>query len=402
MTVGAAGGLAALTLAVDRRGSTPRMGFFDGSPDTARSALSAIASSVLTLTALVFSVTVVVLALASNQFSPRVLRTFLRDRRTQVVLGVFLATFAYAMLVLRTVRDGNGIEAAFVPRASLDVAFLLSGLSLGFFVFYVHHISQSIQASSIVAEVARETAEALDRWLPAGDVAADERDFETEPGAAVVRLECRSGYLRAIDAERLVELGRVHDVQMRMVLGVGDFVPRGAALFEVVGAAAQDPLADRLLRCVTVGPTRTMQQDPAFGLRQLVDIAERALSPGINDPTTAVQALDRLHELLLLVVSREFPPAVRADRTGRVRLFVPQPSWDGLVRLAFDEIREYGEGSMQVTRRIGEVLDDLYGVAPPARRSALREQQVMLGRSAARGFADPEDQAHARTPSRHG
>lgn len=393
--------LAAVSLHVDHRRTGGGFLSFTGSAESAQAVLSAIAGSIVTLTALVFSITIVVLQLASSQYSPRVLRSFLRDRRSQVVLGAFLATFAYTMLVLRAVRaddDGGG----FVPQISVNLAYGLTGVSLFLFVFYIHHIAQAMQASSIVAEVADESRSALLRLYPSAGEQVDEpvEELVADDAATSVR-SSRSGYLQAVDEDRLIEFADGCQVRVRLVPQVGDFVPEGSCLFKVHGSLEEDR-REHLRGCVTLGRQRTMQQDPMFGFRQLVDIAEKALSPGINDPTTAVEALNRVHQLLLVVVGRQLPSPQRRGTDGSVRLELPRPSWDDIVGLAFDEIRQYGEGSQQVTRRLVAIVEDLLDVAPPGRRAVLEEQLERLRSGAERSFPEPADVRSAVQPSSHG
>ncbi|HEX6422184.1 MAG TPA: DUF2254 domain-containing protein [Acidimicrobiales bacterium] len=396
--------LAAGTLAIDHseRDTISWLGF-GGAPETARTILSEIVTAIITLTALVFSITVVALQLASSQYSPRVLRSFLRDRPSQVTLATFLATFAYTMVVLRAVRNATASRDAFVPELSVNVAFALTAVSVGLFVYYVHHTAQSMQASTIIARVAAETVDAIDRLYPdVGDDAvpsAPEEDGE-RAGEATVPAP-RSGYLQTVDEETLLAVATEHDLVVRLRPRVGDFVAKGAVLLHVRGEVDEDT-AHRLVAALTVGRERTSTQDAAFGFRQLVDVAERALSPGVNDPSTAVQALDRLYELLMTLAPRRIPSPERRDRSGTLRAVLPRPSWDSYVHLGFDEIRHHGEGSVQVSRRIAAIVDDLVDVVPAARRGPLLDQRRLNQRATRRGFDDREDVAHAAQPSRHG
>lgn len=401
LCVSAAVALAVVTLRFDRGRHDVGPLVFSGSAESARSVLSAILTSIATLTALVFSITIVVLQLASSQYSPRVLRTFLRDRRSQLVLGVLLATFAYAMLVLRAVRGGDRSAEVFVPRTSVHAAFLLTAVSLLFFVLYIHHMAQSMQASSIIAEVSAETAATLRRLYPSvgRDPVQKSRPAARDSDAVISSAE--SGYLEAVNEDFLFNAAREADVTVRLVPAVGDFVPSGSRLF-VVSPGLDEDRAEALREGVALGRRRTMQQDATFGFRQLVDIAEKALSPGVNDPTTAVEALDRLHELLLLLAPRQFPAREREDDDGIVRLVLPRPDWEAYVHLALDEVRQYGEGSIQVTRRLRSLVNELLEVVPDARREVLLRQQHLLDESADRGFDDLEDVAIARNGSRHG
>ena len=343
---------------------------FTGGPNSARELLSAISSSTLTLTALVFSVTVVVLQLASGQFSPRVLRTFMRDHRNQATLGVFLATFVYALIVIQRVRGSDGAAGQFVPGLSVTGAFLLALASVGFFVQYIHNIVSSIRVVEIIDRISRETARAIDRTHPEEPRAAA---AEVPPASAtheVVEASDR-GALLAIDAAVLSDVADRAKARLVAVPRVGDFVATGTALVRVVGGA-QKVDDEEIRRAFPLAKERDLVEDPAFGFRQLVDIAERALSPGINDPTTACQCLDHLHDLLRRLLHRPLPAAVTH---GEGRVVVPQYGWDDYLSLALDEIRHWGRDSIQVPRRIDTLLADLAEAAPPDRLASIEEQR---------------------------
>jgi uncharacterized membrane protein len=380
---------------------------FSGGPDSARLVLSTIAAAMMTFTGLVFSVTMLVLQLASSQLSPRVMRTFLRDRVNQAVLGLFVATFLYSLLVLREVRSPTS-GPSFVPAISVSVAYGLLITSVGSFVFYIHHMAQAIRAATVIRSVADETRAAISRIYPAG--------IPAEPAAAppalpdrspdvVVTLERARGVVTSVDDAGLVTLARGAHAIVQLVPMVGDFVPAGAPLLHVWlrGAATDvDSLAAGLRDAVYVGPERTMTQDAAFGFRQLVDIAERALSPAVNDPTTAVQALDQLHDLLRSLAVRAIPSPARVDEGGSLLLVLPQPSWAEYVALALDEIRQYGSGSIQVARRLRYLLLDLQAVAPEFRREPVARQLRLLDAGLATDFALREDRRSASQPSPSG
>ena len=364
-------GLIQLDESLQRRGDGI---FFAGGPSSARSLLGAISSSMLTLTALVFSVTLVVLQLASSQFSPRVLRTFLHDRRIQLTLGVFTATFVYALVVLREVRGDEGLLGSFVPGVAISVAFGLTVVSVAVLVAYIHHITQSIRVVNIIAKIAGETSETIEREHDA-DIEWSPAPGEHLPPFRVVPAQ-RAGVVVVVQEDQLVELARRAGARLRLVPRVGEFVPRGAPLLEVRGG---DGLDDEALRkAVLLDHERTLRQDVAFGFRQLVDIAEKALSPGINDPTTAVQCLDQIHDLLRQLSGRPYPTGAHLDEDGQLRLYVPSACWDDHVALALDEVRHWGAGSLQIQRRIRSLLVDLLEVAPPARRGPLQRQLELL------------------------
>ncbi|EPX58976.1 hypothetical protein D187_003353 [Cystobacter fuscus DSM 2262] len=379
---------------------------FRGGPEGARAVLSAVSSSMMTFAGLVFSVTILVLQQASNQFSPRVLRTFLRDRKSQLALGIFVGTFVYALLALRTVRGtSEGIERH-VPSLSVWLAVVLALLCVGTFIFYIHHVAQSIRAVVILTRIRDETRCTLERMYPEG-VGEDAREApprrpEGLP-SLLVTYPGTSGVLVTVDEEQLFSCARKAGVTLVLVPLVGDFIPHGGLLFEVWGEASRLEV-ETLLGSLSIGPERTLQQDTAFGFRQLVDIAERALSPGINDPTTAVQAIDQLHDLLRRMVGRRFPSSAREDGEGLLRLVCPRPDWNAYVRLAVDEVRGYGEGSFQVAQRLRFLLEDLLRVAPAFRRDELERQLSLLEASVERAFKDGREaaMAHRANPQGHG
>lgn len=399
----AAFGLARLLLWIDRHLLTGESSwtFVGGEPQSARELLSTIASSLLSITGVVFSITILVLQLASSQYSSRVMRTFLEDRATKLSMATFVGTFVFAMMLLPEVRDGVKGGDPFVPAVSLVTAFAFALLSLGVLIRYVHHMAHSIRAITVIRRVGEETRQSLDGWC-AGPVCepTPTPELPRGPPARELAHELRGLVLTALDDARLFELAEQHDAVIALVPEVGAFVPQGGLLFRCWGARL--PPDEQLREALVFGEERTVHQDPGFGFRQLVDVAERALSPGVNDPSTAVQAIDQLHDLLRLLATRELPPVARANADGRPRLVVPRHDWTAFVRLALDEVRHFGEGSIQVARRLQAVLDDLTAVAPPHRRAVLREQQQLLDQSVARGFPFRLERAVAAQPSTEG
>lgn len=364
---------------------------YGGTAEGARSVLSAISQSMLTFTALVFTVTMLVLQNASSQLSPRVMRTFLRDRANQVVLGLFVATFLYAFIVLRDVRAPVGNETGFVPGLSIFVAFVLLLASVTAFVYYIDHMAHAIRANSVITSVATETEQALDRLFPDPvETATIERDRgRMRDRGDRTLIAPRAGFVVAVDEGQLLDLTSP-DRGLELIPAVGEFVT-GGSLLAVLWGEWDSPACDRARRAVAIGDERTLEQDAAFGFRQLVDIAIRALSPGTNDPTTAVQALQRLHDLLRRLAEREIPAPERRDAAGRLRLILPRTGWDGYVALAIDEIRLAGAAQIQVTRCLGSMLDDLLVVAPPNRRPVLLRELGRLQAGIDRSFPDAAD-----------
>jgi uncharacterized membrane protein len=401
-------GLSAASQALDARLSRDDSTWylFPGGPEGARSVLSAVASSMLSLAGLVFSVTILVLQLASNQFSPRALRTFLKDRKSQFALGIFVGTFVYALLGLRSVRGTTEGVERYVPALTVWLAGVLALLCVGAFISYIHHVAQSIRAVVILARIGEETRGTLERMYPEGiGEDTEEPGLTRPPGipSLLIPYPGTSGVLVAVDEEQLMACAQRARVTLALVPMIGDFVPHGSPLFEVWGDAARLDVK-ALVEAITLGPERTLHQDTAFGFRQLVDVAERALSPGLNDPTTAVQAIDQLHDLLRRMVRRRFPAPTRQDEHGAPRLICPRPDWNSYVRLAVDEVRQYGERSLQISRRLRFMLEDLLQVAPAFRRGELERQLALLEASVERAFTDPREAEMARraSPQGHG
>lgn len=364
--------LAVLLVRLDRSLDQDLAFTFGAGPDGAREVLSAISTSMITFTGLVFSITIVVLQLTSSQFSPRVLRTFLRDRQTQLSLGTFVATFVYSMTVLRTVnsRDAD----TFVPAVATTVALALLFISVGVFVAYIHHIATAIQVSSILASIGAETCRTIEKRYPSGHradrtTAGLTVDRPEEPPSAVVPAR-RSGVVTHLDTHRLVRLAERADVVLRTELRPGRFVPKGAPMLDVIGdPAALDVAA--VTDAIVLSRERTMQQDVAFGIRQIVDIAERALSPGTNDPTTAVQALDQLHDVLRRLATRDLGDGLHCDTRGRLRLATTAETLNDYFELALGEIEQYGRDATQVRERVAALREDVLASTSPERRYAL-------------------------------
>jgi len=356
---------------------------FRGDVETARTFLTTISTSMITFTGLVFTITIVVLQLASQQLSPRVLRTFLRDRLSQLSLGVFVATFTYSLVILREL--GPGEKGDLVPDLSITFAFVLVLLSIGFFVAYINHISQAIRIGNLAEAIAEETDAAIRDIYDHEDVGPPKEEPTGDPVQMIISK--KRGVLTAIDRDALVEDARRADSVAKVLPAVGDFIPSGAPVLAVYG----DPISDEAVDHLALSTERTMTQDPAFGFRQLVDIGQKALSPSVNDPTTAVQAIDLLHDLLRKLATRPFPWGQRSDPDGALRLTFPVMTWDAYVHLACDELRHYGGTSLQVMRRLRAMLEDIDSVAPEDRRRIVRTQLALLAAAIDRNWPDVED-----------
>jgi uncharacterized membrane protein len=335
---------------------------FTGGPDAALQVLSTIAASMVSLAALVLTITMVVVQLAMGQFSPRIVQTILQDRPSQIAIGLFVATFAHSMLTLREVRTTDPVT---VPGLSILVAYVLVLASIAVLVLYVNHIGRSLRVAALIELVGSDTRRLLDeQYAQPAEQAVDPR----------VVLAERSGVITNVDEERIVRTMQAVDGTARLQAGLGEFVPAGAVLFVVDGAACGEPTLAELRAAVHQELERTLDRDVAYGFRLLVDIAQRSVAESpFQDPTTAVQAIDRLHDCLRQLAPRRFPDGRHLDDSGRVRLTMPVMSWDDFVRLAFEEITLAGAGSPQVERRVLAAIDDLEDVATGDRFHILSE-----------------------------
>ena len=339
---------------------------FEGGAEGARTMLSTIAGAMISVTGLVFSITMVVLQLASSQYTPRVLQAFLGDRTTQHTLGLFAASFVYALVVLRAVRDGQE-----QPGLAISLAFLLVLGAVGMFLAYIHHIATSIGVARILQNTAQQSRDLLaDGQCSAWPTTRPEPE---EPRAGRIVVAPRSGYLDAVDIPSLVHLASRSGVRVELLHPLGAFVAHGSPLLVVHELGEEGGAApEAVLALVSQVGERTMDQDLGYGIRRLVDIAERALSPGINDPTTAVQVLDQLHDLLRRMVTAPATWPVRSDDEGTVRLVLRQPTLAEVVELALADIAHWGEDHRRVRERLAAIMDDL-------RAAALDEHRVGLG-----------------------
>lgn len=341
---------------------------FGGGADAARTVLDAVASSLITVTSLTFSLTVVTLQLASSQFSPRLLRTFTRDRFVHGTLALFLGTFAYALTVLRSVRTGTDGAAPVVPQISVTVAFLLAVASVIGLVLFLAHLAREIRVETMLSTVHADARATADLLLPGHDDAPPPGSPVPEaPARAVVLNVPSSGFLCWVDEDELVEVATELDVVVSITRAPGGSLVAGTPLGLAwsprgsgeLPAEVFSSLTETVRRAIDVGPERTPSQDIAFGLRQLTDVANKALSPGINDPTTAVHALGHSSAFLCEVVGRGLGDVVRHDDEGNPRLVLHRPDVATLLDLAISQPRRYGASDALVLGRIAALLLEL-------------------------------------------
>lgn len=360
----------------------------------ARGMLGAIAASMITVAGVAFSITIVTLSLASTQYTPRILRNFMRDRANQFVLGIFVAIFTYSLIVLRTIRSSDDeAGGGFVPLLAVTFGMLLALLSIGCLIYFIHHIAASIQASTILQAITRETVAAVEVLFPEdlgdegedGAAAAEERHVDWHPISAHA-----NGYLQNIASAALMQWADEHETLLRLARGPGEFVHEGAPL--VFAERPLDEAARAALRAYfVVGDFRTVEQDALFGIRQIVDIAMKALSPGVNDTSTAVSCLDYLGAILCRLARRRIGSPYRA-KDGKLRVIAPTPSFGEFVAKSFDEIRLSAEGNATILLHSLRVLARIAEETPSAgRRAALLLHARLAAELAGRSIVAPYD-----------
>jgi len=364
----------------------------------ARGILSTIAGSMMSVVGVTFSMTLVTLALASSQYTSRILRNFMRDRVTQVALGIFAGIFTYCLIVLRTIRGGD--PGAFVPSLAVSLGVVLAIVGIGVLIFFIHHIASSIQASSIIASVAEETMMAVDRLFP-GTLGQGQVDDDEQQ--ALLALPERTwqpvpvkgnGYIQSVDNAALLRLAREHKTIVRMERGIGMFVVQGTPL---AWLALENPPAAVIIAALqnaySISRHRTPEQDTAFGIRQIVDMAMRALSPSTNDTTTAVICVDYLTAILGRLVLRNVPSSRRYE-DGELRVMSVGPTFASLVAESFDQIRGSASGNVAIMLRMLGAFQTIASLTlSTSRRRLLRQEIEYVAELAARTIESPHDRA---------
>ena len=367
---------------------------FGGSAEGAQGVLGAIAGSIMTVTGVVFSVTIVALQLASSQFTPRVLRTFTADRANQVVLGVFIGTFTYTLIVQRTLRSETDGMDAFVPNVAVTGAVVLALTSIGFLIFFINHAARAIQASVIIDAVARDTLRVVANVFPERRIKPDAAppidvaaSLEGEWCPVLTR---KAGYIQDVDTAHLADLARRHQVTIRTEHEVGLYVLPGQALAAIWPAADARDIDAEILDAFVLGFERTPHRDVKLGVVELMDIAVKALSPSVNDPTTALNAIERLGEVLLELAWRKRGDDVETEG-GRVLVIRRLPTLADTVDLAFNQVRRFAADNPSVSIRLMDTLADLAVLAPADSRAPFIEHLLAVKQSAELAISDPGD-----------
>lgn len=366
---------------------------FGAGVDGSRVMLSAIAGSMITITGVIFSITIVALTLASSQYTPRILRHFMGNRTNQFVLGFFVGVFAYCIVVLRTLRGTD--EGRFVPSLAVLGGIVLALASVGVLILFIHHIATSIQANTIISSAARETIEVLRRLFPQelGNEAEDDAAPSSEEAWQSIAAP-QSGYIQSVDNDGLLDFARKHELVIRMECGIGEFIVEKAPLVSLQPAAPlDDAAADDLRALYAIGDVRTIEQDAPFGILQIVDIALKALSPGINDTTTAVTCVDYLGAILAAVAAQRIDGQARSDGQA-LRVVARGPSFAGMTALACDQIRRSASGNVAVLIALQRALGTTARqTRSSARRRVLRQQVELVAELAHASLGTGYDRA---------
>lgn len=360
-------------------------------PETARTVMATVASSLLTLVVLVTSAMLLAVQLASAQLTPRIIAFVYRNNTRKFLLALFVFTFTFSVGVLVRIEDS-------VPLLSGYFAAYGFLINLGLMLYFIDGIGKTLRPSSVLRMVGLSGREVIAGVYPRR--LDEQHALSPEPIAAFngkpdrIVLNLVDGSVLAFDVKGLVSLAEQSACLIELIPQVGDFVAAGDPLFQIFEGG--EDLTDEVLRkSVALGQERTLEQDPMFAFRILVDIASKALSPAINDPTTAVLAIDQIHHLLREVGSRYLAEGRERDRTGRIRLVYRTPNWEDFLHLAITEIRHYGRDSIQVMRRLRAMLENLIETLPARRTPLLRRELELLRQSAKRAFPDMDDQALA-------
>jgi uncharacterized membrane protein len=358
----------------------------------------------ITVAGVSFSVMIVALTLASQQFGPRLLRNFMRDTGNQIVLGTFIATFTYCLIVLRTI---HGTEPEFVPQVSVTVAMVLALASLGVLIYFFHHAAVTIQAPQVIAMVSSDLSKSIEALFPEKLGHPPEENHNPGIDDVIAKLEhdsesieCHvSGYLQSIDTDALMKIAGGKDLVLLLKYRPGDFLIECSELVKCRPCGRIDEqIRNEIQRAFLVGADRTHLQDIEFSIQQLVEVAVRALSPGINDPFTAINCIDRLAVALCLLADRSFPSPLRYDEHRNLRIVARPVSFSGIVNAAFDSIRQYGRTSAAVTIRLLEAIAVIATcVHSEEDRKALLQQAIMIERASHDALPEEGDRRDVQT-----
>jgi uncharacterized membrane protein len=373
--------------------------FFRYTPDGARAVAAIVSGAMLSFVVLFFSVLLLTVQIASSSLSPRVISRPFRSRTLKVSLGLFVFTLIYSMAVVARGTEGN------IGQLATAMVIVLTIISICVFLFVVEHVSKQLRPATVMADIAAEGLQVIRSVYP--QILEKDGIEHSSDGTPLdlplrlVRYGGQAGVVQAFDIEGLTDIAHRDACTIEIVPQVGDLVTAQDEVFRVYvdGVGVSDR---ELFQHMALERERTLEQDPAFAFRIIVDIASKALSPAINDPTTAVLALDQIHILLREVGSRRLDAGIVEDASGNVRLVYRTPNWEDFVALAVTEIRQFGGNSIQVTRRMRAMLEDLIPMMPTQRSLALKQELDLLKCTVDRSFAVLQDRIRAELPDSQG
>ncbi len=386
---------AALAVAplIRRLDEATRWSLFGFGPAGARALTAAFVSTTFTCIVFVFTILLVAVQIASAQLTPRIIARAFANNATRAAVGLFAFTFVYGLAVL------SRIDAS-VPQLGIALTIVLNMATIATFVYLVSYLGEHLRPVSVLTDVGNQGIRVVEQVYPSRPTEETAPAEVLAAPSQTVELSSKSGVVLALDIKGLAALAEREDCIIEVVPQVGDFVAKGDPLFNIYGGSRR--LDTPVRESIALGSERTMEQDPAFAFRIIVDIALKALSPAINDPTTAVLALDQIHHLLRKVGVRQLDTGVVRDHAGRVLLVYRTPDWEDFVELAITEIRQYGADSVQVARRLLAMLENLLASLPPTRTGPLRTELTLLQESVALHFRSAEDRARASQPDSQG
>ncbi len=370
---------------------------FSGSPQSARSILSIIAGAMIGVAGTVFSITLVALTLASNQFGSRLLRNFMYDRINQIVLGTYVSTFVYCLVVLNSVMDNE--QNQFVPVFAVFVAILLALINMILLIYFIHHISMSIQSDKVISDISNSMTRTIRKLFPDKyEESSEHMEFDLdelrEQYKHTLQIEStQNGYIESIDYNHLLAIAKKQDLTINISYRAGDFVVKGIHIIEIYSNnKADDDITQKINNAIIIGNVRTPLQDAEFAIHQMVEIAIRALSPGINDPYTAIACIDNLSSVLCYLAKAKFPSKYRHDDDKTLRLIIHNFTYSSMLDAAFNQIRQFSGGSPSVVIRLMEALitiDQLLKLKK--NKKAIRKHAEMVYNLAKQSFPESHD-----------
>jgi len=367
---------------------------FDFKFSGAIATVGAIIGAMITFTGFVFSILLVAVQFASAHLSPRVLKTSLNDKITQASNGIFVSTFVYSIIIIAR------IDNDFVPQLSVFIAIIMVGISIIMFLILINHISLRLQAPRIIHGVAVRGIKIIEKMYSKNysSIAKQQKqdtDISLDKPTRIITYEGIPGVVQALDISGIINIAEKNNALVVLAPAIGDYMSRGSHLFYLF--EEDQPIKTKLLnQSVAIGIERTMQQDPAFVLRILVDIALKAASEDQSDPTTAVMAIDKIHSLLNILASKEIDAGEYFDQSNKLRFEMQTPTWDDYLSLAVDEIRFAGINFIQVVRRLRAMLEELLDTVPIELKSSVQKRLKLIDSSIERNYIDQEDQELAK------